>query len=237
MIPFDDNIVEIIDKAYRTGYNIPKYFFQREYDNIKDNLVGKDVYFNPPMIFLKPVGIEFTYILYWTGEKFRAGYISINNNYAGVQRGPYDRNGETLFAAHVPEIKRLYKKIAVNPGWIAKSFVLSPEGRIYYWGEDYIPHYYPQIEMLTQSGIEDLEQAFISERDGRKPEGFVASTVVRSKAPHYLYSELPANSVSKAWKNCYSNLDNIGPDMYFTLGLDSYMRHAYAQLNIHRKIT
>lgn len=236
MIPFDDNIVEIIDKAYKVGFNIPKYYFQREYDNIKDTIQDKEVYFNSPMIFLKPKGIEFSYILYWNGNKFRGGFISINNNYAGVQRGPFDRNGETLFAAHITEIKRIYKKNA-EVGWIAKAFILSPEGRIYYWGEDNVQHYKTQIEILTVTAFDDLEKSFIEERDSRRPEGFVASTIVRNKNPLYLYSELPARSVSKAWKNCYSNLDNLGIDVYYTLGLDDYMRLAFAQLNIHKKIT
>lgn len=237
MIPFDDNIVDIIDKAYRAGYNIPKYFFQREYDNIKDTLEGKEVYYNSPMIFIKPSGIEFTYILYWNGKRFRGGYISINNNYAGVQRGQFDRNGETIFASHIPELKRLYKKIADEPMWIAKAFIMSPEGRIYYWGEDYITHYVPQIEILTGFKMDELLISFHEERDNRRPYCFVASVVVRNKNPMYLYSGQPERSVSKAWKSCYSSLETLPIDRYFTLNLDSYMRHAYAQLNIHKKIS
>jgi len=239
MIPFDDNIVDIIDKAYRVGYNIPKYFFQREYDTIKDTLVNKEVYYNSPMIFLKPAGIEFSYLLYWNGHKFRGGYISINNNYAGVQRGQFERNGETLFASHIPDIKRIYKKITEQeiPQWICKSFILSPEGRIYYWGEDYIVHYKTQIEALTGVTMEDLHKSFHEERDNRRPDCFVASVVVRNKVPLYLYSGQPERSVSKAWKSCYSTLGTLPNDKYFTLNLDSYMRHAYAQLNIHKKIT
>lgn len=237
MIPFDENIIGVIDNAYMAGFNIPQYFFQREYDSIKDSLVGKEVYFNNPMIFIKPQGVEFSYILFWNGEKFKGGYVSINNSYSGVQRGVFERNGETLFAAHVPEIRKCYKKvIGDTPMWIAKSFVLSTDGKIYYWGEDYPDYYKEQIEVLTEKPLEELLEGFLNGENFHKPKGYVASLTVKNKAPLFTYIQPPAQSISKAWKLLYEALGNMPPDQYFALGIDNYMRLGYAQMMMHKKI-
>ena len=104
MLPFDDNIIKVISEAYEVGFNIPPKYLPSDVDKIPE---GREVYVNKPLSIVRPDGVEFTYILFWNGRKFKGGYVSINNNYSGVQRGSFERNGETLFASHVYGLKKI----------------------------------------------------------------------------------------------------------------------------------
>ena len=93
MLPYDDDIVNVVDDAFKNTYTIPKFYFERNYEQVRESLSEEEVFYNPPMYFVKPRGsIEFSYIVFWTGKKFLGGYVSLNNNYSGVQRGRMDRN-------------------------------------------------------------------------------------------------------------------------------------------------
>ena len=148
MLPFDDNVIKVIANAYEAGFNIPVKYFEKDYDKVPEDA---EVYHNNPLYIIKPQGTEFTYIMYWTGKKMKGGFISINNNYSGVQRGSWSRNGETLFAGHIYELKRSCKRLIdiSEPQWICESFVMDNNGKIFYWGKDSIEHYSEQINKLT----------------------------------------------------------------------------------------
>ena len=234
MLLQDDNIISTMQMAYESGMNVPVSFFNE--DKAKEAGAVKT---KGPIWIKKPEGIEFSYMIFWTGRKFRGGYVSLNNNYSGVQRGRFDRNGETLFCSHIPEIKKCYKKILPEKsGWIVFSFIMSENGRIYFWGRDNIEHYITPIEMITQVTFEHLEEIFLHDDKLAKPEGYVASAMVydQNYSPLYIHTALPDLSITKAWKNFYVDMEDIDKTYNFTIGLENYMRKAYAILNHHNKI-
>lgn len=235
MLPFDDNVIKVISEAYEAGFNIPVKFFEKDRDKITEDM---EVFTNNPLYIVKPQGTEFTYIMYWTGKKMKGGFISLNNNYSGVQRGTWIRNGETLFAGHIYELKRCCKRLInlEEPQWICESFVMDESGKIFYWGKDSIEYYAEQLGRLTGHTIVELEDIY-SNQKSKKPEGFVASLLVmNNNIPAYIYVDEPDESISKAWKGLYASLCGINKSYSYTNGVDTYMRTAFAKLNIHRKL-
>jgi hypothetical protein len=241
MLPFDDNIIQVVDEAYRVGFNLPEKFFKGNPQNL--NLESKEVYENYPLNIIKPEGIEFSYIIFWDGRRFLGGYISINNNYTGVQRGEFSRNGSTLFAGHVPEIKKSYKKLLKEePMWIARAFILGVDNRIYYWGIDSVIEYSSSIYALTGDRLDDITSKFINKEKTFKPEGFTASILVKAKdvtPDTHTYNTMgkACDSISKAWKGLYNEVSGFTKEFEFTLGLEPYMRKAYSLLMVSNKIS
>lgn len=234
MLLQDDNIISTISMAYESGMNVPATYFNEEEAKEAGAIKSRG-----PVWVRKPDGVEFSYMIFWTGRKFRGGYVSINNNYSGVQRGRFDRNGETLFCAHIPEIKRCYKKLLPEKkGWIVFSFILTEGGKIYFWGRDNIEHYVTSIESITGEFFDELEDIFVEERKLQKPVGFVASAMIYDQnfSPLKIETALPAESITKAWKNFYESMNDLDKTYNFTSGLDGYMRKAYAIMQSHNKI-
>ena len=234
MLLHDDSIVSTLTKAFESGMNVPKTFFKEE-----DTAGLENIHRKSPLWIQKPDGIEFTYMIYWTGKKFRGGYVSINNNYQGVQRGKFQRNGETLFCSHIPEIKRCYKKILPEKGWIAYSFIMDENGKIFFWGRDNIEHYKLSIEYITGVMFDELEDLFDTDGKLRKPIGYVASTMIfdESNKPSYIESSFVDISITKVWKNFYDKINSEVPKQFnFTIGLEQYMRRAYALLQTYNKL-
>jgi len=233
MLLHDDKIIATLTTAFESGMNVPKTFFREE------DIEGlPNIHKAGPIWVQKPDGIEFAYMIYWSGRKFRGGYVSLNNNYSGVQRGRFERNGETLLCAHIPELKRAYKKLLPESGWIIFNFIMSDEGKIYFWGRDNIEHYKTPIEIMTGIMFEDLEEVFRTDGKLKKPEGYVASAMIfdRDNNPMYIETSYPAYTITKVWQNFYDNLRDLDKTYNFTIGLEQYMRKAYAMLQNHNKI-
>ena len=235
MLPFDNNIISVIDEAYRVGFNVPEKFFK---DNITEvDTEGKEIYYNSPMYVVKPKGVEFSYIVYWTGKRFLGGYVSINNNYSSVQRGRLCNNGFTLFAAHVPEVRRCFKKLAGNiAGWICRSFILDDEGTIFSWGKDYIENYGDMIKSLTGDDVTVLQEKFDSGEKTYKPEGFVSAMIVKNPEADFQIVSKRKDTISKAWRDLYADAELLPVTNDFTFGMESYMRMGYAKLKAFKKI-
>lgn len=236
MLPFDDNVIKVISDAYEAGFNIPVKYFEKDYNKVPEDA---EAYCNNPLYIIKPQGTEFTYIMYWTGKKMKGGFISINNNYSGVQRGAWSRNGETLFAGHIYELKRCCKRLIdlEKPQWICESFVMDETGKIFYWGKDSIEYYSEPLSKLTGHTIVELEEIYTNQKS-KKPEGFVASLlVIKDGAPLYVYTAEPDESISKAWKGLYASLCMTNKAYSYSNGVDVYMRTGFAKLNIHRKLS
>lgn len=230
----NEDVIGTISMAYEAGMNVPKtYFSLHEAQESGNKYIQAG-----PIWIAKPDGIEFTYIVYWTGRKFRAGYISINNNYSGVQRGRFDRNGETLFISHVSEIRKWYKKILPEHGWMAYSFIMDEDRKIFFWGKDNFEHYYNPIEKITGINPEELELAFMREEKLHKPQGFVASAMVYDEdfAKLYIHTSSVQDRVTKAWRNFYMDMEDVDKSCNLTIGLDNYMRKAYAVLMSSNKL-
>ena len=234
MLQYDEDIINVVDSAYRAGFYIPQYFFQKDLDKVKEKAMTDEVVHNDPMYFVKPKGIEFSYIIYWTGAKFRGGYVTINNNYTGVQRGGFDRNGQTLFASHVDDVRQYYKKFTEldKPKWIAHSFVLSDDNRIYYWGLDDVSHYADMIGAYTNNSLEDLVTMFDAGEKMEKPKGFISSLQIYDEnfKKDYLHISEVKDSVSATWKNIYLMAGMLRKNFQFTLDMDAYIRKGYATL-------
>jgi len=230
----NEDAIQQISIAFEAGMNVPKTYFSRAEAEESGNKV---VYINPLWI-TKPEGIEFTYIVYWTGTKFRGGYISINNNYSGVQRGRFDRNGETLIVSHIHELRKCYKKILPEYGWIAYSFIMDDKNKIFFWGKDNIEHFYNPIENLTGLAIEDLETIFLNDEKMSKPHGFVASAMVYDENFNklYIHTSKVKDTITQAWKSFYIDMEDVDEKCNFTIGLDNYMRKAYAILMSSNKL-
>lgn len=234
MLPFDDKIVDVIDDAFKHGFSVPKYAFESNLEELLEISGDSDeVFFNHPMYFLKPDSIEFSYIIFWDGKKFHGGYISINNNYAGVQRGGLERNGETLFAGHVKRIRTCYKKVAKDkPMWLCSAFLLDNERRILYWGHDEVSHYEEAIMKLTGHSLDELEEKFKSGEKTYKPNGFVPSILLYRGGFEKLYIKTgeAGTSISSVWRNFYKDLSSTPRDILYMQGMTDYMRKAYAML-------
>lgn len=230
MLPYEKDVIGVIDNAYRAGFTIPHYIFDKDQKLIEDS--PEEFYYVPPLFIAKPKGVEFSYILFWTGEKFRGGYIAITNNYSGVQRGYRERNGGTIFAAHIKELRLCIRKLmGEEPCWVAYSFVLGENGRLYFWGTDSIDFYADPIEHLTGESMKGLTDMFMNPEKNKRPEGFVSFLPVfcRDK-PTFLCTGDPKETVSKSWRILYEKLECLSHDFWFSVGIDSYARNAYAQL-------
>ena len=238
MLPFDNNIISVIDEAYKAGFNIPQKFFKDNPQQI--DVENREVFQNYPLFIIKPEGIEFSYLLFWSGNKFYGGYVSINNNYTSVQRGTSSRNGETLFAGHVQDVRKCYKKIITDkPTWIARSFVLGNDGVIYYWGLDNIEHYAEQIYALTGFKLDEITDKFLKKEKTYKPEGFISSIMIKSDGVNrYIQTtRSPHKSISKSWADLYGVCDKLDKEFEFTKGIDSYIRKGFSLLHGFKKIS
>ena len=234
MLPFEGDVINVIDDAFKAGFNIPKYYFEKDFN---DSIDG-EVYFCDPMYMLKPQGIEFSYVLFWTGSRFKGGFVSMNNNYIGLQRGARSRNGSTLFAQHVPELKRCYRRYCGSePAWIVHSFVLGDNGKIYYWGLDDIDVYVEQIEKITDMPFDDLVSLYLSEDNTKKPKGFVSSLAIFTRdGEMFTCCGDVADTITKSWNVLYEKADCLKKDLWWVPNIESYMRTAYAKLNVMEKL-
>lgn len=237
MLPYEEDIINVIDNAFKSGFNIPKYYFEKDYDNVKDSIEG-EIYFCDPMYFVKPKGIEFSYILFWNGHRFKGGYVAINNNYIGLQRGPRSRNGSTLFASHILDLKKCFKRYTGSePTWICHSFIMDEKGKIFYWGTDSVDNYVEQIETLTGEGIAELEEFYINDGNTVKPKGFVSSIVVYdADSDAFICCGDLADSITKSWNLLYEKADTLKKNFWFITGVESYVRMAFAKLNVAEKL-
>lgn len=237
MFPYEDDIIGVVDNAYRAGFNLPKYYFL---DDTEIDSIDVESYVCKPLLITKPAGVEFSYILYWNGRKFKGGYISINNNYTGVQRGSrVAPNGSMLFASHVPELHRCYKRmITGEQTWLAHSFIFNEAlNKIMYYGTDDVDFYRESIENLTGENFDDLTEAYSKDENRRKPVGFVPSLhVYEREAFKFINVGDRCDTVSRAWKMIYEKCDLLRKDHWFIPNIDSYMRTGYAILKTKNKI-
>lgn len=237
MFPYEDDIIGVVDNAYRAGFSLPKYYFID--DKAVESLNG-EVYVCNPLIITRPQGVEFTYILYWNGKRFKGGYIAINNNYTGVQRGArVSPNGSMLFASHVPELRRCYKKmVSTEPMWLAHTFIFDESiNKIVYYGTDDVEFYKESIENLTDENFEELTEAYGKDENRRKPVGFVPSIFVyENNSFKFINVGDRCDTVSKAWKMMYEKCELLRKDHWFLPSVDSYMRTGYAILKSKNKI-
>jgi hypothetical protein len=222
------NIVDVITSAYEAGLNVPKYYFQKHYEEMKDTFEEHELIVVPPLYFVKPEGVEFNYSIFWTGRKFRGGFVTIKNNYRGLGRGPYNPgNGKTMFAAHVPEFKKSIKKIVgEEPVWVSIDGVLS-EGKIYFWGFSEVDS--ELVEKLTGDSIDVLTQKFTEDETTNKPEGFVAASNIFGPEG-FSFSEGPEKSITKAWKEFYIKASMLKKEYWYTENMDTLMRKGYSEL-------
>jgi len=230
MLPFESSIIDVINEGYEAGFNLPEKFLPHQTEDIPPN---SELFINDPLTIVKPVGFEFTYMVFWDGRKFRGGYISINNNYSGVQRGMFARNGETLFAGHVITLRKRFKNICKkdNPRWVCKAFILSESGKIFYWGNDIIDYYSEQLKVLTGSNVAELEDKFLSGEKTFKPAGFVSSILIKSVGTaKFIHTGNVSESISKSWHSCYGEAEKLDKGFYYTLGVDNYIRKAYRKM-------
>ena len=234
MLPYDDDIVNVVDDAFKNTYTIPKFYFERNYEQVRESLSEEEVFYNPPMYFVKPRGsIEFSYIVFWTGKKFLGGYVSLNNNYSGVQRGRMDRNGETIFAGHIKPIRTIFKRyLDDKPRWICEAFLLTEDNKILYWGKDSVEHYEEQIYKLTGYTPEELKEKFLSGEKTFKPKGFLASIMIYGLdfERQFIYSGDVKETLSQTWRQMYDDASTFAKDRQFTVGIDAYMRKAYSMI-------
>jgi len=243
MLQHDENIITVVDNAFKAGFYIPKYTFHSvsRGGEVEDKKLEGEVYHNYPMYFSKPEGIEFTYIIFWNGHRFCGGFISINNTYKGVQRGGFDRNGETLFASHIHEIKMGYKKFTKKdePRWIAHSFVITEEGKIFYWGLDNVEHYKDLISNIVGENFEDLVEIYLRDERTRRPQGFISSLMIYDDKDNKTVIENGEvqPSISASWKDLYDKVDKLPKNLTFTLCLDNYIRKGYAILKAFNKLS
>lgn len=241
MLQHDEDIITVVDNAFKAGFYMPKYYFQKDIDEVNKVKNCCEIIYNHPMFFVKPKGIEFSYIIYWNGSRFKGGFVSINNNYTGLQRGGFDRNGETLFASHIREIKMCYKKFTENdiPKWIVHSFILTEEGKILYWGLDNIEHYKEIISNYTGELFEDLVELYLSSDKRNRPEGFISSLMIYDSVgkKSYIHTGIVHMTISSAWKDIYNKINDLRKEFNYTLCLDTYARKGYAMLKSYNKLT
>lgn len=235
MIPFETDVISVIDNAYRAGFFMPKYYFEKDAKVLEGS--SDEIYYVDPLYIVKPKGIEFTYIMFWNGFKLCAGYISINNNYTGLQRGGRGFNGGTLFAAKIQYMNVSYKKLSGGePMWLAHSFVLTDKGKMFYFGTDDIDKYIEPIEKLTGKDFVELTDLYLAKEKTRKPEGFVSFIPVlnHKNLEEFIYTGDVQTSVTKSWNTMYEKLECLRINMHFLPGVDSYIRKAYAQMQTAR---
>lgn len=222
------SIVEVITTAYEIGLNVPQYYFQRHYEEMKEVLEGHEMVVVSPMYFIKPSGVEFNYTVFWTGSKFRGGYVTIDNNYTGVGKGQ-DLKGSarTMVALHVPEIKRALKRAvqADNPVWLSIDLIYDGE-KIYFWGYGDLD--VEMVSKLTGIDIEELSEKFVAGDKVTKPEGFVAKGMVMPDG-FFMVSEVE-KSVTAAWKDFYHRASMLKKTLWYNEGLDGFMRKGYSKL-------
>lgn len=233
MLQFDDNIISVIDNAYKCGYNLPEKHFKNAVDMSNE----KNVFENYPLYIVKPDGVEFSYIAYYSGKSFYGSYMSINNNFTSVQRGMFSRNGETLFSSNVFEIRKCFKK-SEQKGWLIKSFILGDDNKIYFWGNDNIDHYKQPISIITGMPFEELTDQLEKGERFKRPKGFVASVMIKAMGSNrfILTNDEPHDTITSAWKALYNKCDELENQYEYTYGIESYMRTAYAKLKLSDKL-
>jgi hypothetical protein len=220
------NIVEVITSAYETGMAVPQYYFQRHYEEMKDAIDDQEIVAVPPMWFIKPKGIEFNYTLYWTGRKFKGGYVTLLNNYLGINRGPEVSNGATMFAAHVLKFKKAAKKLVdEEPLWLSINGILTDNG-VVFWGYSEVDR--GLVEQLVGDTLEGISEKFINNEKTLFPEGFVVRLNVFN-AESLVITEGPEKSITAAWKAVYQKASMLKKHCWYTEALDNYMRKAYSK--------
>lgn len=221
------NIVEVITSAYETGMAVPQYYFQRHYEEMREAIDDQEIVAVPPMWFIKPKGVEFNYTVYWTGRKFRGGYVTLVNNYAGIGRGPEMKgNGCTMFASHVQKFKKAAKKLVdTEPYWISIDGILTDSG-VVFWGYGEVDT--ELIEKLTGEEFDNLQAKFDSEEKTSFPEGFVARCLVMG-GDTIRVSEGPEKSITAVWKKVYQSASMLKKKFWYTEALDNMMRKGYSQ--------
>jgi hypothetical protein len=221
------NIVEVITSAYESGMAVPQYYFQRHYEEMKEVIDDQEIIAVPPMWFVKPKGVEFNYTVYWNGRKLRGGYLTIQNNYKGIGRGPELKgNGSTMFAAHVQKFKKAARKLSGEESlWISIDGILTDTG-VVFWGYGEVDQ--KLIERLTGEEIGVLEGKFNAEEKTSFPEGFVARCLAMGGEPIEVI-EGPEKSITAAWKKVYQKASMLKKKFWYTEALDNMMRKGYSQ--------
>ena len=65
----------------------------------------------------------------------------------------------------------------------------------------------------------------------------MASTLVEKNGiPQFILTAEKQDSISKAWKALYADLDGLKRELTYTQGLEPYMRRGYSELLTHKKI-
>lgn len=245
-----DRIADVItatEIAIKSGFNIPPYAF-----NSPEKLYGvkgNEIIQNGRMYFKKPDGYDLSYILFWTGKHFHGGYISLNSNYAFLDRGFSAERGFVLFASHLPEIKKKVKRLLREAGiaekegfFIRIDLVLQEDGTLVYWGADYdINKYIEAIELLTEYSIDTIASAFMEQNDIRikKPEGYVGAVMFDDISDgeitnRYCYGT--AMSIKATFKQIYSKL-MPNKNYIFLQGYEKIFSPAFHILKKHNKIS
>jgi hypothetical protein len=243
MIARIGDIITATEVAIKSGFEIPPYAFNtpEKLHGVK----GNEIIQNGRMFFKKPDGYDISYILFWTGKHFHGGYVSINSNYAFLDRGDEAEIGFVLFAEHLPEIKKKMKRLLKEAGimdkegfFIRGDFVLQEDGTLFYWGIDFdINKYIGAIEVLTGHDIDTIAGAFMEQSDLRikKPSGFAgAMAYSEDEEIKMMYEVSP--SITKAFENMYSKLSHNRRCM-FLYGYERIFRRAYHILKKQNKLT
>lgn len=239
---FDLDVVSMLNSAYQAGYNVPMYIFQNKFPEFEEDLREEEVLDAGMVKLIKPKGVDLTYSIYWTGRKFRGGYVSINNRYSGVNRGyPVKENGKTMFAAHLPDIKsKLKRQIEGKKAqWCCVDVILGADGKLYFWKPGRIEEEFSLILSLygedpTEENFQKLTDNFTNtDIKTYKPEGFMCSLPYSSeeRTQTYLYVHHNAEpTVSAVWKKTYEKMELLKKQCMFQYGMDRYMTRCYGIL-------
>lgn len=232
MIPYEDDIISVIDTAYKAGFFVPKYFFEKDKELVKNS--QDEIYHVDPLYIAKPKGVEFSYVAFYNGDKLRGGYLSINNNYSGLQRGMRSRGGGTMFSADIRDVRVGFKKMTKEePQWMAHSFVMDEKGKIVYFGNDSHEYYIEQIEKLAGKRFDELTDIFLAGEKMKRPQGFVSFLpVVNSEYVDGYFTCVGdvQQTVTKSWNTLYDKLDCLDKKLWYLPSVDSYIRKAYATM-------
>ena len=114
---------------------------------------------------------------------------------------------------------------------------MDEKGKIFYWGTDSVDNYVEQIETLTGEGIAELEEFYINDGNTVKPKGFVSSIVVYdADSDAFVCCGDLADSITKSWNLLYEKADTLKKNFWFITGVESYVRMAFAKLNVAEKL-